>query len=165
MQCLATLVSPDELREFLLNPRTGQGKQAWDNSGFAKRAGFRSFVLPYLDAAAIATWRDAAKALWDPSAWSADFYIAPAPAFFYGAMLGLHDEVRALIEQWPDTATVFQCSFNPHCGAECQSRVERVNQREGPELEGPELPRPIWDRCPGDSLSRAARARAAALAS
>jgi predicted DNA-binding WGR domain protein len=102
VQCLAALVSTDELCEFLLHPQATQGAQAWQNNGATIRAGFRRYVLPYLDDAAIAKWRAAAKALWDPSSWPTDFYRAPSPFFYFGAMLGLHDEVRSLVEQWPD---------------------------------------------------------------
>jgi hypothetical protein len=106
VKCLATLMSPEDLCELLLNPKTGQGAQAWESNAVPLRAGFRKFVLPYLDDAAIEKWRAAAKAAWDPASWpatsTASLYVAPAPAFYFGATLGLHEEVRALIEQWPD---------------------------------------------------------------
>lgn len=106
VQCLAALLSPEEMRELLLNPAAAQGKDAWQNGGAALRAGFRLFVLSHLDDAEIARWQSAARAAWDPSAWPADFYKAPAPAFYFGALLGLHDEVRALITTWPDNLYV-----------------------------------------------------------
>jgi predicted DNA-binding WGR domain protein len=95
VQCLANLLSADELRELLLNPNSGQG-------GRTLRAGFRRFVLPHLDDAALAQWRGALKTLWDASAWPSDFHRVPDPIFYFGALLGLHDEVRVLVEAWPD---------------------------------------------------------------
>lgn len=102
VHCLNYLMAPEELCKLLLDPHSGQRSQSWDSNGHALRNGFRWLVLPYLDEAAIATWQSAAKAAWDPTLWPSDFYAQPAPAFFYGAMLGLHEEVRALVEQWPD---------------------------------------------------------------
>ena len=103
IQCLVALTSAEELCELLLNPRAAQGDQEWESRGAAMRMGFRKFVLPYLDEAAIDKWRAATRARWDPSAWpTKNYYAAGAPVFYLGAMLGLDAEVRALVEQWPD---------------------------------------------------------------
>lgn len=137
VQCLATLLSPDELCELLLDPKTTQGGQEWENTGPAMRAGFRRFVLPYLNDATIAKWRAAAKASWDPSSWPINFYKTPAPAFYFGAMLGLHDEVRALVEQWPDNLYVETSWDHTHyhrpqevvCGAGSADQVASLFRR------------------------------------
>jgi len=100
--CLAALTTPEQLCQLLLDPSTGAGTERWSHNGFALRVGFRHFVLPHLNDDAIAHWRAAAKALWNPAAFPTDYYEAPGPAFYYGAMFGLQDEVRGLVATWPD---------------------------------------------------------------
>ncbi|HMN46914.1 MAG TPA: DUF4132 domain-containing protein [Povalibacter sp.] len=104
VQCLAALVSSSELCELLLDPSTGASPQTWRSNVPVLRAGFRRFVLPYLDDTAIGQWRNATKAAWKAvGAWpTANLHVLPAPAFYFGAMLGLHEEVHAVVEQWPD---------------------------------------------------------------
>ncbi|HWA25368.1 MAG TPA: DUF4132 domain-containing protein [Lacunisphaera sp.] len=102
VQCLATLMSTDELSDLLLDPATAQGAERWNNGSAALRVGFQHSVWPYLTATEKEIWRAKADRLWDATKWPADFYAAPAPFFFYGAMMGLRDKVAALVASWPD---------------------------------------------------------------
>lgn len=102
VRCLSFLMSSLELSKLILDPQVGQCSQAWDSNAPALRSGFRSLILPYLTDAEIAQWRSAARAAWDPLLWPSDHRQRPAPVFYIGAMLGLNEEVRALVEQWPD---------------------------------------------------------------
>src|SRR6185503_896004 len=102
VQCLAALLSADELRDLLLDPKGPRNTHAVSESDRSIRIGFRAFVLPYLDEAAIAQWAAAARHLWPRATWPSDYYSAPPSVYYYGAMLGLQDEVRALAAQLPD---------------------------------------------------------------
>lgn len=76
------------------------------------RDGFRRFLLPYLDDAQRQQLRLMLRGRLDLDAWPSDGRSVPI-VFSLAASLGLHDELRPLVESWPDApagrrAFVFQ---------------------------------------------------------
>jgi predicted DNA-binding WGR domain protein len=102
MQCLVALTTPDELRTLILDPQGPRNSYVVGENDLSMRIGFRIFVLPYLDEAEIPKWQAATRQRWGQATWPVDYYTPAAPAYYYGAMFGLHDEVCALAAQWPD---------------------------------------------------------------
>jgi hypothetical protein len=102
VQCLAVLLSQDQLRDLILEPNRQQNSHVVSENDQAIRIGFRTFVMPYLDESEVAKWQAAARQHWPRATWPADYYSSPSPVYYYGAMFGLHDEVNALAAQIAD---------------------------------------------------------------
>ncbi len=70
----------------------------WSNRSQAFGQGFRTLVLPFLTEAELTQVRDLVRPQVQPHLWS-----SPRPAaFFFAAITGMHEELRAVVEAWPD---------------------------------------------------------------
>jgi predicted DNA-binding WGR domain protein len=65
---------------------------------------FQDEVWPYLEDAQIEPLRELLRPAVTPQGWPAGTTQRPAPAYYLAALLGLHDELLALVRGWPDDA-------------------------------------------------------------
>jgi hypothetical protein len=78
-----------------------QGFPHWPLSGLIE--GVRLYVRPYLTADELARLREKAlQAYPPPSQWPQTLHSRPDQTFHLGAIFGLHDAVRPVVESWPD---------------------------------------------------------------
>jgi len=64
--------------------------------------GFHSYALPYLTEAEIELLRQRLRPELNPANWPINYHAKPPAAFHLAAQLKLHDELRLLVESWPD---------------------------------------------------------------
>lgn len=112
---LAAFLSPVELvRESLAADKELRSKKKGSAHGddnfdaHALREGLQQYVLPYLSDAEVAELREIVRpeltlSLW-PGIGAYSYYDLPPVQFFLAALLGAHDELRRLVETWPDDA-------------------------------------------------------------
>ncbi|MDF9831870.1 putative DNA-binding WGR domain protein [Ereboglobus sp. PH5-5] len=122
VRCLAVLLTPAELIEYMFRPVVGRGFGFQMTRMRVYRDGFRKYVFPWLTAAERAAWKEAAKAAWNSAVWPADFYATPPAAFMFGVMFGLRDEARALVEGWADNLYVADTSWD-HAHYHCPQEI------------------------------------------
>ena len=97
---LSNLLSLDEVLQLI-----GDGKftcNAWDLPDHMLN-GFQLYVLPYMTDEEVEALRktilsDVAMTQWP----AGSYYSRPPDKFFWGAFLGLHQEMQAVVDSWPD---------------------------------------------------------------
>jgi predicted DNA-binding WGR domain protein len=98
-QVLSNLLSPGELAELLLEGHLKAGKGHYVGADFLD--GFRRWVVPRLPKADADKLRAQLRPHVTPAKWPSAAYNA-APWFVVAAALGMHNELRAVVESLPD---------------------------------------------------------------
>jgi predicted DNA-binding WGR domain protein len=115
---LANLFPADALVERMLayepGSRRTHGQLDWQTvflvGGFTN--GFRKYIFPYLSGSHREALRALVRQKLDLSRWPTDYYETPHASFHLAAALGLHEEVRALVEGWADDQYVGETHFD-----------------------------------------------------
>jgi hypothetical protein len=104
---LANLFSPAEIvarmqsvEQFVRNNASHAWGVAAELRGLA--VGLGEYLLPYLTVEEARTLRDQLRPALKPANWPASHLEMPPLAFSLAARLGMHAELRALVESWPD---------------------------------------------------------------
>ncbi|MCI0702460.1 MAG: WGR and DUF4132 domain-containing protein [Planctomycetia bacterium] len=84
----------------LLQNETVMGTH-WE-AGTIALSEFTRYVFPYLDANELKGLTDSLRPLIDPKDWPTDYYKRPPMAFFIAALIGMPDEIFAVVRAIPD---------------------------------------------------------------
>lgn len=112
-KALGSLFSPQEIATGMLavyhDFQSGSSRR-WDVGPHLVTlcAGFGQHVAPYLTDRELEELRGTVRPQVQPQKWPAlsqsGYYDSPDIAFFLAAQMGLHEELRVLVEAWPDDA-------------------------------------------------------------
>ncbi|HTU93527.1 MAG TPA: DUF4132 domain-containing protein, partial [Gemmataceae bacterium] len=98
-QTIPALLSPESFLELILDHDILASH--WDAESRALES-FTDFIWPYLTVDQIERLRSRLRGRLDPAAWD-DSKQSPQSLFFLlGALLGMHEEMLALVKTWPD---------------------------------------------------------------
>jgi hypothetical protein len=98
-QVLPALLSPQDLVWLALDNTTQEICYAFPEAAIDC---LTMTVFPFLNDSDLLPIKDLICPHLDPSAWSTDHQRRPSPAFELAARLGMHDEVLAVVQSWPD---------------------------------------------------------------
>lgn len=106
LECLLGIMAPGEVAARLVGDDAGRPVPSVRWHSAERRSelvhGVRAFLLPRLAPAERDALAADVRAKLSTVAWPTDLYQRPDVAFLLAAQLGLHDEVRAEVDSWPD---------------------------------------------------------------